>query len=312
MSSLTVRSRERTPRDMLPVVICAGLILGLAYLAYDGIGWRLPMLLGAAAGAGALLLHPEWGPVVLVLAALAVPLQFGTGTEVTLNAATLLVPALGLLWLVRGLLTHQLAWRASPADRPWVLLLVAGLLSLGIGRATWDPAVPMKESFILVQLAQWAIYAFAALAYWLPGMLLRGPRDVERMTWVLLWVGGGLAILRLIPGVAGLVEPWTTIVYIRAPFLALMTGLAGGQLLFNNRLSHTRRLFLLGVLGAMIYASTFHGRLSISEWVGVWTVLAVLIWQRFPRLRGVAVVALVFLVAAGTLFPSLYAFAGGD
>ncbi len=306
------RSRDISLSSLAPILIPAGLLLGLAYLAYDGIGIRPLMLLAVAGGALALLLRPEWGPVVLVLAALAVPLQFGTGTEVTLNAATLLVPALGLLWLVRGLLTHQLAWRASPADRPWVLLLVAGLLSLGIGRATWDPAVPMKESFILVQLAQWAIYAFAALAYWLPGMLLRGPRDLQRMTWALLWVGGGLAILRLIPGVAGLVEPWTTIVYIRAPFLALMTGLAGGQLLFNDRLSHTRRLFLLGVLGAMIYASTFHGRLSVSEWVGVWTVLAVLIWQRFPRLRGVAVVALVFLVAAGTLFPSLYAFAGGD
>ncbi len=77
------------------------------------------------------------------------------------------------------------------ADRPWLLFLAAGLLSLGIGRATWDPAVPVQADFILVQLAQWAIFAFAALAYWLPGMLLRGPRDAERMTWALTRVGVG-------------------------------------------------------------------------------------------------------------------------
>ncbi len=185
------RSRDISLSSLAPILIPAGLLLGLAYLAYDGIGIRPLMLLAVAGGALALLLRPEWGPVVLVLAALAVPLQFGTGTEVTLNAATLLVPALGALWLAHGLLRRRLTWTASPADRPWLLFLAAGLLSLGIGRATWDPAVPVQADFILVQLAQWAIFAFAALAYWLPGMLLRGPRDAERMTWALLWVGGG-------------------------------------------------------------------------------------------------------------------------
>jgi hypothetical protein len=316
MTSLAARWRARTGdislSSLAPIVIPAGLLLGLAYLAYDGIGMRPLMLLAVAGGALVLLKRPDYGPVLLVVSAVAIPMAFGTGSEVALNTATLLVPALGVLWLAHGLLRRRLAWTASPADRPWLLFLAAGLLSLGIGRATWDPAVPVKSSFIIVQLAQWAIFAFAALAYWLPGMLLRGTRDLQRMTWALLWVGGGLAIMRLIPGVAALVGRFTTIVYIRAPFLVLITALAGGQLLFNPNLSTPRRLYLLVLLGAMIYVSTFQGRLSISDWAGVWVVLAVLVWERFPRLRWLALTALLVLLAVGILFPSLYAFAGGD
>ncbi|MHB1317988.1 MAG: O-antigen ligase family protein [Anaerolineae bacterium] len=316
MSSLTTRWRQsagdQALRGFAPRLIPVVLLLGLAYLAYDGIGTRLLMLLAVAGGAFVLLKRPVYGPVLLVLAAVAIPLEFGTGSEVALNTATLLVPALGALWLVHGLLLRNLAWTTSPADGPWLLFLAAGLLSLAIGRATWDPAVPVKANFVVVQLAQWAIFAFAALAYWLPGMLLRGTRDLQRMTWALLWIGGGLAILRLVPGLGALAGRFTTIVYIRAPFLVLLAGLAGGQLLFNRGLSAWRRLYLLLLAGAMIYDSTFAGRLSISEWVGVWTVLVVLVWQKFPRLRWPALAVIVVLIIVGVLFPSLWEFAGGE
>ena len=312
MSSLTARWRERSWRGLAPAGIVAVLLLGIAYLARGGFSMRPLMLLALAGGVLVLLNRPEYGPVLLVVAAVAVPLEFGTGSEVALNTATLLIPLLGLLWLVRGLVGRRLTWTPSPADRPWLYFLAAGLLSLAIGRATWDPAVPVKSSFIIVQLAQWAIFAFAALAYWLPGMLLKGPRDVQRMTWALLWVGGGLAILRLIPGIAGLVDLFTTIVYIRAPFLVLLTALAGGQLLFNIKLGAGRRFYLGLLIAAMLYQSTFEGRLSISEWAGVWAVLAALVWQRFPRLRWLAVAVVVVLLVVGVLFPSLYSFAGGD
>jgi O-antigen ligase len=92
----------------------------------------------------------------------------------------------------------------------------------------------------------------------------------------------------------------------------LITALAGGQLLFNPELSIMRRLYLAVLVGAMVYESTFRGRLSISEWVGVWTVMAILVWQRFPRLRWVATTTVVVLLLVGLLFPSLYSFAGGD
>lgn len=304
--------RARSLRDLLPAAIIATLLLGLAYIARDGIGMRPLLLAGAAAGGLALLTRPWLGPFALVVAALVVPLEIGTGTEVTLNTATLLPPALALLWLLRGIVARRLDRTATPADRPWLLFVAAGLLSLVIGRATWDPAVPQTPNFLLVQLGQWAVFAIAAIAFWLPGLVLRTPRDLERLTWLFLYLGGGLALLRVVPAINQLVAPFTTAVFIRAPFWALMAGLSGGQLLFNPAVRGWRRFFLVALLAVTIYETTFHGRLSISEWVGVLAVLAMLVWQRFPQWRGVAVVLLVGLVVLGVLFPTVYEFAGGD
>ncbi len=313
MTSLTIRSRERSPRDMLPAAIIAALLLGIAYIAHDGVGLRPLLLAGAAAGGLTLLARPWLAPTALLLAATMVPLQFYTGTEVTLNTATLLPPVLAGLWLVRGIVGRGLHRLPTPADRPWLLFVAAGLLSLVIGRATWDPAVPQPPSFLVVQLGQWAIFAIAALTFWLPGLTLRGQKDLERLAWTFLYVAGGLALLRLVPGVSGLVAPVTTTAFIRAPFWALMAALAGGQLLFNTaEVRGWRRAFLVALLIVAIYESTFHGRLSISEWGGVWVVLAVLVWLRFPRFRWLAAAALIGLLLSGVLFPTVYEFAGGD
>ncbi len=75
------------------------------------------MLLVAAAGGLALLARPALGLLALVLAALIVPLEFGTGSEVSLNAVTLLIPAVLVIWIlamaVRGCV--HVAQRGEPA-----------------------------------------------------------------------------------------------------------------------------------------------------------------------------------------------------
>ncbi len=307
------RSRLEVVRNSLyPALITAGLLLGVAYLARDGIGPRPLLLAGAGAAALALLARPWLAPFAPALAAMMVRREYGTGTEVALNTATLLAPALAVVWLVRGILGRDLRRSATPADRPWVLFLLAMLLSLVIGRATWDPAVPQPGNLLLVQLGQYAIFVVAAIAYWLPGLTLRDPRDLERLTWAVLYVGGTLGFLRLLPGISQLVAPITTAVFGRPPFWVVMAGLAGGLLLFHPTLSPRRRLFLVAMIALSVYETTFHGRLSISEWAGVWIVLAMLVWLRFPRLRWPAATAIVVLVMVGLLFPVAFEFAGGQ
>ena len=97
--------------------------------------------------------------------------------------------------------------------------------------------MPVGDNFLLVQLAQWAIFAFSALAFWLAGNLIKDTRWLWRLTALFLLVGGGLAILRMLPGLGGLAGRFTTIAFIRAPFWVLLTAVAAGQLLFNRALS---------------------------------------------------------------------------
>ena len=252
------------------------------------------------------------GILGLMAAALVVPLEIGTGTEVKLNAVALLLPVLFVLWLFKGIRQRRLSWVRSPVNRLLLFFVLAGLLSLLIGNVIWDPAVPKSGNFLLVQLAQWAIFALSALAFW----LIANMEDIHiwlpRLTWGFLYLGGCLAILRLVPGMGGFVESFRTITFIRAPFWVLLAALAGGQLLFNPGLNGERRVFLFAVLAAVLYYAFISQREAVSNGVGVAAVGGVLVWLRFTKLRVVIVMGTVLLILTGILFPSLYAFAGGD
>jgi len=304
--------RDRSRQYDFTALLIALAVLILAFL----LGRRAsPLWLGllvAGIGGVALLARPVLGLPALVLAALVIPIEIGTGTDVKLNPASLLLPLLLALWLLDMVRRRQVKFAASPVNRPLLLFLVAGLLSLLIGRATWDMTVPVGGNFLLVQLAQWAIFAFSAGALWLTANLVKDERRLWQLTAVFLVIGGGLAILRVLPGVGALVEPFATVALVRSPFWALLTALAGGQLLFNPRLTRAWRIFLVAVAAASVIFTFVIQNQVISHWVGVGAAWGLLIWLRWPRLRMPLLALIVTLAILGLLFPSIYQFAGGD
>jgi hypothetical protein len=304
--------RDRSRQYNLAVTLVVVVVLALALLLGQRASLRWLALVAAGIGGLALLAQPVLGLPALVLAALVLPLEFGTGTEVRLNPASLLVPALLALWLLDGVRRRDIRLAASRATLPLLLFLAAGLLSLLIGNATWDPMVPRRGSFLLVQLAQWAIFAFSAGAFWLAASRVSDETWLRRLTAVFLLVGGGFAILRVAPGVHGLAERMTTAAFIRAPFWVLLSGLAWGQLLFNRQLTREWRAFLLSVSAAVVFYTFVQQREGASNWVGLVATLGILLWLRLPRLRGPVVAVIVVLAVLGLLFPFVYSFAGGD
>ncbi len=256
------------------------------------------------------LFQPAWGALAIIPAALLLPLEFSTGTAVSLNPVTLLVMALlGLLALTR---LRQGRLRRTAADRPLLLFLLAGLLSLLVGNALWDPFVPRGSNFILVQLAQWAIFALSAGAFWLGGNLIPDEKWLRRLTILFLLLGGSLALLWNIPGLAAPLSEWITIAIIRAPFWVLLAGLAAGQLLFNQKLHLPARLGLLLILGVVAAYALVIQQDAASNWIGIVAALFVLFWLRWPRWRWPLLLALLLLAASGLLFRGLWTFAGGD
>ncbi len=287
-------------------------VLGLAFLLGQRASPLWLALLAAGMGGVVLLAQPALGLLALVAVSLLLPIEFGTGTDVRLNAASLLVPVLALIWLLDVVRHHRVHAAPTRANLPLLLFLGTGLLSLLIGRATWDPAVPIRGDFLLVQLAQWAIFAFSAFAFWLAANRLRDVARLRRFTLAFLTVAGILAIASVSLGARTLVNRTATVALIRTPFWLLLCGLAGGQLLFNTRLSLAWRAFLLlSLAGVGVYAFSQEQE-ATSNWVGVAAVAGVLIWLRWPRLRWPMVAVVVLLAMIGVLFPSVYQFAGGD
>lgn len=255
---------------------------------------------------------PHLGLCAAIVVALFVQFELNTGSDVKLTAASLFIPLLGVVWLLHMLRRRALRLSPSRANAPLLLFLLSGLLSLLVGRATWDPIVPINDNFLLVQLAQWGIFAISALAFWLTASLIRNEGQLARLTWVFLWLGGALALAAVFFGAGALVGRVATVALIRPPFWVLLTGLAGGQLLFNPALSRSRRAFLALVLAAAFFYAFIQGRASVSNWVGVGVTAAALLWLRYPRLRWPLIILVLAAAAAGLLVPTIYEFAGGE
>lgn len=304
--------RNRTQQHNLLVALVLLAVLALAFLLGQRASAAWLGLLAAGLGAIVLLVQPALGLLAIVVAALLVPLEFGTGSEVALNPVTLLIPAVTGVWLLDRMRRGRIHLVASPVNWPLALFLLAGLLSLLIGRATWSPFVFTKSNFLLVQLAQWGIFALSALAFWLTANLATDERTLWRLTAFFLLVGGSVAIARLLPGLDGLLGRFTTLAFIRAPFWVLLTALAGGQLLWNRQLSLAWRGFLGAVLLAALGYALVDQQEAASNWVGIGAALGMLVWLRFPRLRWPLLVLVVVLALLGVLFPAVYDFAGGD
>lgn len=287
-------------------VLASSIVLG-----YRAEGRWLVLTL-AAIGALILARRPSLGVAGLLMVALLVPVEIDTGTDVKLNATFLALIGLLGFWLLGMALRGRVALEPSPVNRPLLLFVGAGLLSLLVGLVLWDVEVPRGNNFLLVQIAQWMIYALSALALLLSGNLVKREEDLRRLTFLFLFVGGMLAILRQVSVLDVWTAPITTAAFVRAPFWVLLTGLAGGQLLFNRRLTLPWRLFLLAVMGTVTYYAFVVQREGASNWVGVVVTGATLGWMRWPRQRWLFAGILAALLLTGILFPAVYQFAGGE
>jgi hypothetical protein len=299
----------RSPTARVGIILLV-LVLAAALGTQGSFRWLL--LLGAAFGGWLLLVKPFLGLVVLIILAQLGPFEFGTGTDVAVNASVVLIPVLLGIWLLEKIMHRKFSLARSRTNSPLMLFLLAGLLSLALGYGLWDPHVPRSSSFIIVQFAQWAIFAFSAGAFWLMGNRVNTQANLMLLTRLYLIVAGVLAILYVIPGIGVFVSGLTTGALSRATFWLLLTGVAAGQLLFNQKLSSAWRLFLVAVLAAVMVFSFYWNRDAASTWLSVMAAVAVLAWLRWPRLRWVAASTVIILAVAGLLAPVIYEFAGGD
>ena len=298
-------------RRLWVFALVVGVVLGAAGLSY--FSPRLGLVLVLVGLGGVLLLqHPRLGLLAVVLAALVIPVEFGTGSEVALNPATMIIPVLLVVWVADMVRRGDYRVAASRVNRPLLLFVLAGLLSVAIGYATWNPLVPRSDSFLIVMLAQWAVFAFSAGALWLTANLGQDRRRLRRLTFLYLTIAAVLATLRVTPHGTALLYRFATFAVDRSPFWTLLAAVAGGQLLFDRHLSLGWRVLLVaGLVSTLIYVFVLE-RATASNWVGVAAALGVLAWLRWPRLRWLAILVLAVLAIGGTLSSAVYDFAGGD
>jgi hypothetical protein len=292
---------------IIVLTILATILLGLR----ASILWVLLPIVGI--GGALLIQYPRLGLLAIPVTSLVARTSFPTGTAVVLNMTTLLLIALIGLWLIGSLILRQPLFAPSRTNKPLVLFLALAALSLLIGNVLWKPSVPRSSSFLLVQVAQWAIFALSAGAYWLTGRFTFTVPDLRRLVLVYLALAGSLAILFVIPGIGSfLYHTITTNALNRAPFWMLLAAVSYGELCYDEELSQGWRIFLVLVLTAVMAYIFYWNRDSASNWVTVVAVIGVITWMRWPAIRRIVLPIVLILTLTGGLTSTLYEFAGGD
>ena len=306
----TLRNRTR-PHTLVVWLVALLVLLAAAYLGQRPS--RLWVgLLAAGIGGAALLALPVLGLPALVLAALVAPIEFNTGTEVKLNAATLLVPALLAVWLLLMVRRRHITLARSAANRPLAALP---------GRR---PALPPHRPCHLGspgadgrQLPAGAACPVGHLRLLRAGLLAGRQPDHRTRAGCggsppsSCWSAAGWRSCGT-PRPGQVHEPLHHHRLHPCALLGAVDRGGRGAALFNRALSCPWRVFLLLVLGASLVYAFVAQQEAASNWVGLAAVLGTLIWLRFPRLRWPIIIVLVVLLALGVLVPSIYQFAGGD
>ncbi len=242
---------------------------------------RLLSLAPFLAVIGALVwLRPQLALPGLFLAVAFVPLEIGTGTASAINVAMVGVVAVTGLWFLRMATGRHLRLLPSEANLPWLALVLATGVSILAGWALWDPRAVVKSNFLMVQLAQWAIFALSACAFWLGGNWLPERRALRLLVLVVLLLGGILLAGLSLPALAGVRRR----LLLQGPIFRIwFVALAGAWALFRFDLRLRWRWFLGLAAIAMVLLSMRTGSGWQSGWLPPLVALVALVAVRLGR-----------------------------
>lgn len=307
-------SRTDTVRDMrhgLPkVLIPIAVVTASALFALTGPSSWLALLLVAlpvvAVGSVVLIRQPGLGPILLVLAGLALPISLGTGTNTEINPVIVLVPALIALWVLDMALRER-SIRVHPhAAVKWLLLFCAiAVLSFVTGQLPW---FNLPGASFASQAGGLAVFFVSAMAFLLGAHVLN-ERWLERLVYVFISIVAVYMLGRLLP-FAGLIRALFDSGADGSVFWVWAVALPVALVLFNPGLGPVARLVLVGITGLTFLVAFAQASVWASGWAPPLLALFLLLWLRFPRWGW-----LLMLVAAGLFLsqaPALWNVATDD
>jgi O-antigen ligase len=303
----------------LTALVALGVVMASGLMGLSGLKgyWILLFFLALLFGAGGLvflLKQPALGLVAMAALSPILPLEMGTGSEIALTPPMLLIPAVVLVWALEGWRKRSLHLSASRTTLPLLLFVGSGLLSLLAGTIYWDPFVPRPGNLMLVQLAQWSVFALSAAVFLFAGDLGRDTRWLRYATWAFLILAGVVMLEAYIPSLHSALG-WNTPERAKSSiFLVLIAALTTGQLLFNRRLGRLARLGLFLLWAETAYVVWF----MWNEWTSglgpfsVATLAVVWLWFRRRSRAATIIVTLGLIALAIVVYPFLFELSGGE
>lgn len=298
---------------LIPVLpswlIRLGIVVALL-VALAGIGFMITrrggmettlIILGAPIVLALAFTRLEYGPLLLLFAALFIRFVLPTGTHSDIVASMALTGVLLVMWLARMLIVEKRIYlNPSITNVPIFGFIGAVIFSYAWSNAFRDPLVVVWSSWPFVQMGALAEMILLPSAFILTSNLTKDIGTLK-VAVVLIIVGMciylvGFFLWRGIPSMAATIHALVSFVNVGGLFSMWFAALVYAQLLFNQRLSPWMRIILTGLLVVWGYRFFVMGITWLAGWLVPASALAVISFFRSKKLFLLLVIlALVYL-----------------
>lgn len=257
------------------------LSVALALLNSADLFWLILLLL---LGTGIIIIFMRWPSLGLlaVIGSLTVPIRGPSGLSVTM----LLVALLFGLWLMDMIVRQRLRLVESGPTRPLLVFVLIATLAFGMGQLPWYTFA--SSAPLGAQMGGLALHILSAAAFLLVAHQVRDIRWLERMTWVLLALGGLYMLGQLVPGASPLLRLFPGGSIKHSMFYTWVVVLAFSQVTFNRQLALPWRLMLFGLLSMSLYYAVVQNYDWKSGWLPALAAMAAVVSMRWWRLAPIA------------------------
>ncbi len=233
------------------------------------------------------------GKSVVLISALFVGFEIGTGTESSINAGMLVLVGLVVLWLLR-IVVQDTPAKILDIETfiPLSLFVIFTFVSFLAGQITWYTFA--EETSIAAQIGGLGVFVLSAFAFWLSANQVDDPFWLKSGLTVLMIAGLVYFLSRIVPGepgrLLGLLIPRGA----SGSMLFLWSGcMALGQGLLNNKMHPFWRGVCLLIPTLAFYVAFFILRGWVSGYLPLIASIGIVVWLAFPKAGGVLGIAAV-------------------
>lgn len=248
------------------------------------LGKELYIFAAALVGIPALLLALEFAmqrhdlfPILVLIAALFIPLSFSTGRSSRLVLSLVLATGFLALWVFQMFTDRQFRIRSTPVNLPAYLFMLAVVVSLVWGMVFRDPALNVWGSFPLVQAASTLLIVISIAVVLLTGNLVTEPK-------MLKWMVG----LFLAAGVLGILDNFLPFIKLpvntRGLFAMWVVSISFSLAIFHRKLAPWVRIAFMVLAFSWVYWGYGLNVSWLAGWVPVIAVIMMIGFFRSPKL----------------------------
>jgi hypothetical protein len=272
--------------QLMKIIIISAVIMLSATVTFVFPPKYLPFLIVMIAAVGALIIYlkyPPLGLIALIVGALLLGYELGTGSQTGLNIAVLLLPVLIGIWFMDMFVRQrrlQIFW--SRTYLPLLGFEIISILAFAFGQLPWF--VFAHQAPLMSQLGGLAIFILSAGAYVLTANIL-DLKWLKIITLIFMILAAVYILARIILQLNRSLDDWMPDGATGSLLWIWMVVIPFSQFLFNRDLKVIWRIAVLGLAILVLYVAIFGEFGWKSGWIPPLAAIGMLIWIRYPRLR---------------------------